>query len=145
MTRFPFVFLLFWLLLCFGQPLFAQQVIAQDLLLRQPNQTGEVFTVVEKQPSFPGGQKAFRQYVRRNQLYPAAARKATISGRVYVSFIINTDGSIQNVELLKGIGMGCDEEAIRLVNHMPNWIPGSQSGRIVRVKYNLPIAFGVAD
>ncbi len=145
MARFRFIPLLVCLLFCFSQSLFAQQATAQDLLLREPNQTGEVYTVVNKQPLFPGGQKAFRQYIRENQNYPEEAKKAGLSGRVFVAFIVNTDGSIQNVELLKGIGMGCDEEAIRLVKRMPNWIPGRQSGKIVRVKYNLPIAFGIAN
>lgn len=130
------------LLFCFSQYLFAQQTTAQDLLLREPSQTGEVYTVVEKQPSFPGGQKALQQYIKESQNYPEAAKRAGLSGRVIVAFVVNTDGSIQNVELLKGIGMGCDEEAIRLVKRMPNWIPGSQSGKAVRVKFNLPFTFG---
>jgi TonB family protein len=145
MTYIRFVPLLLCLLFCFSKPLSAQSVVAQDLLLREPSQTGEVYTVVDKQPKFPGGQKAFWQYVRENQNYPDAARKANISGRVFVAFIVNTDGSIQNVELLKGIGMGCDEEAIRLVKRMPKWTPGSQSGKAIRVKYNLPIAFDLAN
>ncbi len=144
MARFRFIPMIFCLLLC-SQYLFAQQTTAQDLLLREPNQTGEVYTVVDKQPLFPGGQKAFRQYIKANQNYPEAAKKAGLSGRVFIAFIVNTDGSIQNVELLKGIGMGCDEEAIRLVKRMPNWIHGKLDGKIVRVKYNLPIAFDLAN
>lgn len=145
MTYIRFVPLLLCLLFCFSKPLSAQSAVAKDLLLREPRQTGEVYTVVEKQPSFPGGPSALQEYVRRNRIYPEAAKKANISGRVFVAFIVNTDGSIQNAELLKGIGMGCDEEAIRLVKRMPNWIPGSQSGKAVRVKYNLPIAFDLAN
>lgn len=145
MACFRFIPMLVCLLFFFSKTLSAQSVVAQDLLLRKPSQTGEVYTVVEKQPLFTGGQKAFRQYIKANQNYPEVAKKAGLSGRVFVAFVVNTDGSLQNVELLKGIGMGCDEEAIRLVKRMPNWIPGSQSGKIVRVKYNLPIAFDLAN
>lgn len=88
---------------------------------------------------------ALQHYIRRNQIYPDAARKANIAGRVYVSFTVHPNGSLQHVSLLKGIGMGCDEEAIRLVKRMPNWIPGSLDGKAVRVKYNLPIAFDLAN
>ncbi|QJD80246.1 energy transducer TonB [Spirosoma rhododendri] len=145
MARFQFVSLLFCLLLCISQFVSAQQVTAQDLLLRELKQTGEIYTVVEKQPTFSGGQNALQQYLRQHRRYPEAARKAGISGRVFVAFVVNTDGSIQDVELLKGIGLGCDEEAIRLVKGMPKWIPGSQSGKAIRVKYNLPIAFGLTE
>jgi protein TonB len=144
MARFRLVPLLSCLLLC-NHSLFAQQTTAQGQPLREPNQTGEIYTVVEKQPTFPGGQKALQQYIKQNRVYPEVARKAGISGRVFVAFVVNTDGSIQNIELLKGLGMGCDEEAIRLVKRMPNWIPGSQSGKAIRVKYNQPISFGMRD
>ncbi len=145
MTYIRFVPLLLCLLFCFNKSLSAQSAVAQDLLLREPKQTGEIYTVVEKQPTFPGGPSALQDYIRRNQIYPEAAKKANISGRVFVAFIVNTDGSIQNVDLLKGIGMGCDEEAIRLVKRMPKWIPGKLDSKIVRVKYNLPIAFDLAN
>lgn len=144
MTIFRFALLLSVTLFSGLRPGRAQQVVAQDLR-QQPGQTGEIYTIVEKQPSFPGGEKALQQYIKQHRVYPDIARKAGVSGRVFVSFVINTDGSIQNVELLKGIGMGCDEQAIHLVQTMPNWIPGSQSGKAIRVKYNLPVAFGLAD
>jgi protein TonB len=145
MPHFRFVYLLFCLLFCFNQSLFAQSVVAKDLLLRKPKQTGEIYTVVDKQPSFPGGQKALGQYVRQHLVYPKKARNAGLSGRVFLAFVVNTDGSIQNVELLKGLSMDCDEEAIRLVKRMPKWTPGKLDGKIVRVKYNLPIAFGFVN
>lgn len=101
----------------------------------------EVFTIVEQQPEFPGGMGALGQFLGKNIRYPAAAQRANISGRVFVSFVVNTDGSIQDVAVLKGLGFGTDEEAIRVVKSMPKWRPGKQSGRAVRVKYNLPINF----
>ena len=101
----------------------------------------ESFTVVEQQPEFPGGTAALGQYLGKNLRYPAAAQRANISGRVFISFVVNTDGSIQDVQVLKGLGFGTDEEAQRVVKGMPKWRPGKQSGRPVRVKYNLPINF----
>jgi periplasmic protein TonB len=101
----------------------------------------QVFTVVEQQPEFSGGMAALGQYLSKNLRYPAAAQRANVSGRVFVSFVVNTDGSIQDVSVLKGLGFGTDEEAIRVIKAMPKWRPGKQSGRPVRVKYNLPINF----
>ena len=101
----------------------------------------EIFTVVEQQPEFPGGMAALGQYLGKNLRYPAAAQRANISGKVFISFVVNTDGSIQDVSVLKGLGFGTDEEAQRVVKSMPKWRPGKQSGRAVRVKYNLPINF----
>lgn len=101
----------------------------------------EIFTVVEQQPEFPGGMSALGQFLSKNIRYPAAAQRANVSGRVFVSFVVNTDGSIQDVTTLKGLGFGTDEEAVRVVKSMPKWRAGKQSGRPVRVKYNLPINF----
>jgi protein TonB len=101
----------------------------------------QIFTVVEQQPEFSGGMAALGQYLQKNLRYPAAAQRANISGRVFVSFVVNTDGSIQDVQVLKGLGFGTDEEAKRVVQAMPKWRPGKQSGRPVRVKFNLPINF----
>jgi periplasmic protein TonB len=101
----------------------------------------EIFTVVEQQPEFPGGMAALGQFLGKNIRYPAAAQRANVSGRVFVSFVVNTDGSIQDVQTLKGLGFGTDEEAVRVVKSMPKWRAGKQSGRPVRVKYSLPINF----
>lgn len=101
----------------------------------------EVFTVVEQQPEFQGGTAAMYAWLGKNIKYPAAAQRANISGKVFVSFTVNTDGSITDAQVLKGLGFGTDEEAIRVVKSMPRWKPGKQSGRSVRVKYNLPISF----
>jgi protein TonB len=99
------------------------------------------FVTVEQQPEFPGGMDGLRAFLNKNLTYPRSAASAGISGRVYISFVVNTDGSLADVQILKGIGFGCDEEALRVVQRMPRWRPGKQSGRTVRVKYNLPISF----
>lgn len=101
----------------------------------------EVFVAVEQEPQYPGGLDALRTFLNKNLNYPRSAASAGISGRVFVSFVVNTDGSLTDVHVLKGIGFGCDEEATRVIMKMPNWRPGKQSGRAVRVKFNLPIAF----
>ncbi len=99
------------------------------------------FTIVEQQPEYPGGLEALRTFLGKNLNYPRSAASAGVSGRVYVSFVVNTDGSLTDLQVLKGIGFGCDEEAVRVMQKMPHWRPGKQSGRAVRVKYNLPISF----
>jgi protein TonB len=120
-------------------------VLAEDnvknLLLYEPDKT--VYTVVEKQPEFPGGRRALEKFLHMNLQFPAAAKSAKVSGKVYIQFVVRRDGQITDVDILKGLGFGCDEEAIRLVKAMPNWIPGSQSGRPLSVRYSLPILFGM--
>ncbi|AUD03293.1 M56 family metallopeptidase [Spirosoma pollinicola] len=115
--------------------------LAQSSARKTAKVDGEVFTVVEQQPEFPGGMKALGAYMEKNLKYPEAAQKANIGGRVFVRFIVTKTGEITNVELLKGIGYGADEEAIRVVNSMPNWTPAKQNGQLVNVQYNLPINF----
>ncbi|GAB3748954.1 M56 family metallopeptidase [Spirosoma pomorum] len=106
---------------------------------------GEVYTVVENQPEFPGGMAALGSYLEKNLKYPMPAQRANVSGRVFLSFIVTTAGEIKNVEVLKGIGFGTDEEALRVVAAMPRWKPGSQDGVPVNVKYNLPINFELEE
>lgn len=104
-------------------------------------QKREIFTAVEKGPEFVGGQAKMYQYLGENIKYPASAQRANISGRVFVKFVVEDDGSIGEVNVMKGIGFGCDEEAIRVVKSMPKWKPGVQNGKNVRVYYNMPIVY----
>jgi len=101
----------------------------------------DVFTVVEVMPEFPGGSNALMNFIANNIKYPEEARRDTIQGRVFVNFVVEKDGSVSNVKVLRGIGGGCDEEAKRVVALMPNWTPGYQEGKAVRVSFNLPIRF----
>lgn len=122
--------------------------------IEEVNEEPEVFIVVEDMPTFPGCESEknkaerekcadteLRKYLGRTVKYPAMAKDAGIAGRVYVNFVVMEDGSIAKIKLLKGIGGGCDEEAMRVVKKMPKWNPGKQRGRNVRVSYNLPINF----
>ncbi|NVO84852.1 energy transducer TonB [Hymenobacter terrestris] len=99
------------------------------------------FVSVEVMPEFAGGQAALAKYLQRNLRYPTSALRAGVGGRVYIAFTVNTDGSIADVEVLKGLGYGTDEEAIRVIRQMPVWKPGYQNNRAVPVRYNLPITF----
>lgn len=99
------------------------------------------FTVVEQMPEFPGGEAARVKFLRENIIYPPMARESGITGTVFVTFVVSRDGSLSNFKILRGIGGGCDEEAIRVLKMMPSWIPGKQGGKTVPVQFNLPIRF----
>jgi protein TonB len=101
----------------------------------------EIFLVVESAPEFPGGEAGLFEYLSDNLKYPEMAKEAGINGRVYVTFVVEKDGSITDVRVLRGIGGGCDEEAVRVVMNMPRWKPGYQRTIPVRVQFNLPIKF----
>lgn len=105
--------------------------------------SNEVYTVVEKQPSYPGGKDGYRDFLLANIKYPEEALKKGVTGTVYVTFVVQKDGSVANVKVLRGIGSGCDEEAVRVVALMPKWNPGEQKGKPVDVQYNLPIKFAL--
>lgn len=107
------------------------------------NNDEEVFVVVEHDPEFPGGMEKLYRYLASNIHYPAEAKAEKIQGRVFVSFVIEKDGSVSNIKLLRDIGGGCGEEAVRVVAAMPRWKPGRQHGRRVRTQYNLPINFNL--
>ncbi len=109
-------------------------------VIEQPQQA-EIFTVVEEQPGYPGGEEARIKFLQDNIKYPEEAKELGIQGKVFVTFVVEVDGSITDVRVLRGIGGGCDEEAIRVVKAMPKWVPGKQRGVPVRVQFNLPIKF----
>ncbi len=105
--------------------------------------TNEVINagLVEKFPEFPGGMEAFAKYLRKNLRYPASAAENGIAGRVFLSFIVERDGSLTDIKVIKGIGFGCDEEAMRVLRKSPAWTPGIQNKQKVRVQYTLPLLF----
>jgi protein TonB len=105
------------------------------------NQDTAVYTVVEKLPAFPGGADACAKFFKENIRYPEEALKKDIRGTVFVNFIVQTDGSVTNVKIMRGIGGGCDEEAYRVARMMPRWTPGEQKGKPVKVAFVLPVKF----
>ncbi len=102
---------------------------------------GKIFTIVEEMPAFPGGDTKLFEFLQKNIKYPPIARENGIQGRVYVTFVVDKEGKIKDAKVIRGIGGGCDEEALRVVRAMPDWKIGKQNGRPVAVQYNLPINF----
>jgi TonB family protein len=92
-------------------------------------------------PQYPGGKASMYRFISKNVAYPAVAQKANIQGKVVVKFLIDKDGKISKASIIKGIGNGCDEEAIRIINAMPAWIPASRNGQPIASYYTLPIVF----
>ncbi len=107
----------------------------------QEDEPKKTFTVVEVMPEYPGGVNEMMKFLAENIKYPTVAKENGVSGKVYVSFIVEKDGLISDITILRGIGAGCDEEAIRVIKMMPKWKPGTQRGQAVRVQYNVPIKF----
>lgn len=101
----------------------------------------EIFDIVEDQPTPPGGMSAFYKYVGKSMKYPNQARRMGIEGRVFVQFVVDKAGNLTNVKAIKGIGAGCDEEAVRVLKNAARWKPGKQRGRPVKVRMILPITF----
>lgn len=99
------------------------------------------FTSVEVMPEFTGGVVELYRWLGKNLNYPSAAVRAGVEGKVFVKFIVEKDGSISQLKVMKGIGFGCDEEALRVLKNMPKWSPGLQNGKPVRVYFTIPIAF----
>ncbi|MDD2996586.1 MAG: energy transducer TonB [Paludibacter sp.] len=100
-----------------------------------------VFQVVEKMPSFPGGDAALFKFLNENVKYPVIAQENGVQGRVICQFVVNRDGSIVDVEVVRSVDPSLDKEAIRVIKSMPKWSPGQQRGKPVRVKYTLPVNF----
>jgi len=99
------------------------------------------FVYVEVMPLFPGGEAALMKYLGDNITYPLIALEQGIQGRVALRFVVKPDGSVDNVEIVKGLDPSCDQEALRVVKKMPKWIPGRQNGNAVSVYYSLSVAF----
>ena len=101
----------------------------------------QIFFIVDNMPSFPGGEKALRNFISRNISYPKLASRNRIQGKVYVTFVVDKDGSVTDVKIAKGVHPALDAEAMRVVKKMPKWIPGSTRGKATRVSYTVPINF----
>ena len=118
-------------------------VLAQKTVVSQKDQKEEPFNVVEDMPAFPGGMQALMAFLIENIQYPADAQKQKVDGRVLVNFVVEKDGSITEVKVLKPGFPSLDAEAIRVVKAMPKWKPGYQNGQPVRVQYTVPINFSL--
>ena len=122
-----------------GEVLKAKEVIAQPEPPKQ--EETKIFDVVEQPPSFPGGQAALLNWLSSHVKYPPIAEENGIQGRVIVGFVVERDGSVSQVQVIRGVDPSLDKEAARVVASMPKWTPGRQNGQNVRVKYNVPVNF----
>lgn len=149
----PILMLMFFALSCkdaieeqlgFEKPQIAdkEQIVDYDANALIPIENKEdVFVRVEQMPQFPGGEKALMEFIQQNIVYPQEARDAGLEGMVVIQFNVNEDGSLSDAEIARGVDMGCSEEALRVVESMPDWIPGKQNGKNVKVKFTLPVRF----
>lgn len=120
-----------------------EDVIEEIVISDEPEEevAEEIFTIVEDPATPIGGYPAFYDYVRKKMKYPTQARRMGIEGKVFVQFVVDKDGTLTEVKAVKGIGAGCDEEAVRVISGAPKWKPGKQRGRSVKVRMILPITF----
>ena len=121
------------------------EVVLEGCVVPEMGEVGnpehDVYQIVEQMPKFPNGQEALMLYIAKQVKYPAEAKKADAQGRVFIGFIVEPDGSLSDFKVLRGIGYGCDEEALRVVKSMPKWQPGMHRGKAVRVQYLVPVNF----
>ena len=121
-----------------------EETVIDDIVFEEPldeEEVDKIFTIVEQDAFYPGGNAAFYSYISKKMKYPSQARRMGIEGRVFVQFVVDTDGSISEVKVMRGIGAGCDEEAIRVIQNSPKWNPGKQRGKAVKQRMFLPITF----
>ena len=126
----------------------AEFVEIQDdvpIVVEEPEKEEEIFQVVENNPEFPGGMAELMKYLQKNIKYPPICQDQGIQGRVIVQFVVNTDGSIVDPQVVKSVNPHLDKEALRVVSTMPNWKPGEQRGKKVRVRFTLPVSFRLAN
>ena len=124
-----------------------EETIIKDIVLEEApeEEVDQIFNIVEDQPEFPGGLAAFYKYFGSKMKYPSQARRMGVEGRVYLQFVVDRDGSVTDIKAVKGIGAGCEEEAVRVMKTVPKFKPGKQRGKPVRVRMSLPIVFKLAN
>ena len=118
-------------------------MFAQETEKMEAVQGNDVFSIVENMPEFPGGIDGMMNYFRDNIKYPAEAKETGASGKVFINFIVDTDGKITNAKVIRGVNEQLNAEALRVVNAMPVWKPGTQRGKAVKVSYSIPINFSL--
>lgn len=125
----------------------AANPLYEVVIRAKSDESGKVYDFVslETQPSFPGGMDKFYGYVQRSVIYPQEAKDNRIEGKVFLSFVVETDGALSDIKVERRLGGGTDEEAVRVLEESPKWIPGVQNGQRVRVKYNIPVSFTLAS
>ncbi|GAB3938207.1 energy transducer TonB [Mucilaginibacter myungsuensis] len=107
--------------------------------------SNEIFSAVEESAEYPGGIDKFYKYLENTMKYPSVARENNVQGKVFLTFVVEKDGALTDIKVLRGIGSGCDEEAVRVVKGSKKWKPGMQNGRAVRQQYTVPISFTLSE
>jgi protein TonB len=116
-------------------------IYSQTVIISQLLPDSGIVDLVDEKPQFAGGEQELRNYLANNIKYPLIAKTHNIHGKVFINFVIDKNGDVRNVKIIRGIGFGCDEEALRLVRNMPRWIPCKQKGQRTTTSFNLPISF----
>ncbi|HEY4785792.1 MAG TPA: energy transducer TonB, partial [Bacteroidales bacterium] len=139
----------------FAAPVMAEETTTDELVSSDKSElkskqvsvygkaSNDVYHMVEKTPEFPGGQEALNTFLKQNLQYPKTAKEMGISGRVIVQFMVNENGDISDIKVIRGIGGGCDEEAVRVIKKMGKWVPAKQNGKAVKSLFTLPITFSL--
>jgi len=125
-----------------------EETVVEEIIFEEAPEeenVDEIFTIVEEPASFPGGLSAFYGYLKKEMKYPRQAQRMGIEGRVFVQFVVERDGTLTDMKVVKGIGAGCDEEALRVLKNSPKWKPGKQRGRSVRQKMIQNILFKLSN
>ncbi len=117
------------------------EIQAVDIEEEEEEEEAEVFYVVENMPEFPGGTNEMRKFIATNIIYPEIAKENGITGKVYVQFVVNGKGKIEQVKVVRGVDPSLDKEAIRVIKSLPTWKPGKQRGKPVKVSFTVPINF----
>ncbi|CAD5283534.1 MULTISPECIES: M56 family metallopeptidase [unclassified Imperialibacter] len=138
----PFTLVFFIVVSCDQQP---AAEAADEIEIANEASKEDIFTIVENLPAFPGGMESLYKFFSENLTYPEEAKKAGVEGKVLVEFVVDKDGTITNAKVIEGIGNGCDEEALRVINASPTWTPAMQRGKRVRTRLILPLYFSLGS
>ena len=121
--------------------MFFMAFVSVNAYSQSDDSDNEVYVMVEEAAQFPGGQNEMLKFIQDNRQYPEEAKANNVHGKVIVNFIVEKDGSLSNITVKRGLGSGCDEEAVRIINSMPKWKPGKQKGKEVRTRIMIPVTF----
>lgn len=145
MKKLPLFLLLLFVLSCGDEDLYVtpdgEDLQTVAIIEETESESSDIFLDVEESAAFTGGMGEYKKYLLENLNYPDQAKRMGVEGRVFISFVVDTDGSLSDFELQRGIGAGCDVEALRVIMESPNWTPGKQAGAAVKTKMQLAVTF----
>jgi protein TonB len=118
-----------------------EEVVETNKIIKEPDEEVVNFYIIEEKPEFPGGEEGMMKWIAEHIKYPEIAKENGITGKVFIQFVIDKDGRVTNVSVLRGVDPSLDKEALRVISAMPAWTPGKQRGKAVKVSFQLPINF----